>query len=217
MPFTPAELHALPDIFSAPRFATYLTEKGGNKVEALELYQWNLEVSCALFVPLQVCEVSIRNAISEAIELTYGATWPYVQSFEISLANPSNSYSPRRNVIQLRNQPTTGKVIAELKFVFWERMFTGRHDNAIWNHHLRTVLPNMDAHKTVQQLRGEAFNTLQSIRDLRNRIAHHEPVFKRDIQEEFDRIKKVISWRSTVAASWLDKVETVTAKIPQKP
>lgn len=217
MPFTHDELHALPDIFSAPRFATYLAEKNGNRVEALELYQWNLETSCAFFAPLQVCEVSIRNAISEAIELTYGAAWPYERSFEISLANPPRSYSPRRNLLQHRSEPTTGKVIAELKFVFWERMFTGRHDGAIWNHHLRTVLPNMDAAKTVQDLRSEAFNTLHGIRSLRNRIAHHEPIFRRDIQAEFDRIKKVISWRSNVAADWLDKVETVTAKIPQKP
>lgn len=217
MPFTPDELHSLPYIFSAPRFATYLKATDGDKVGALELYQWNLEVSCGLLAPLQICEVSIRNAISEAIGLTYDATWPYVRSFEISLANPKKGYSPRQNLVQLREEPTAGKVIAELKFIFWERMFTARHDNPIWNPHLRTVLPNMDADKTVQQLRAEAFQTLHDIRDLRNRIAHHEPIFKRDIQEEFGRIRKVISWRSTVAADWLDKVETVTAKTLQKP
>jgi len=217
MPFTHDELHALPDIFSAPRFATYLAEKNGNRVEALELYQWNLEVSCAFFAPLQVCEVSIRNAISEAIELTYGANWPYEQSFEISLANPPRAYSPRRNLLQLRNQPTTGKIIAELKFVFWERMFTSRHDGTIWNHHLRTVLPHMEVGKTVQELRRDAYDTLNAIRDLRNRIAHHEPIFRRDIQEEFDRIKTVVGWRNAVAAGWLDKIETVTAKIAHKP
>ena len=217
MPFTADELHALPDIISAPRFATYLAEQNGNRVEALELYQWNLEVSCAFFTPLQVCEVSIRNAIAQAIELTYGATWPYEKSFEISLANPSKAYSPRRNLLQHRNEPTTGKVIAELKFVFWERMFTSRHDGAIWNHHLRTVLPNLDSTKSVQQLRKEAFDTLHGIRDLRNRIAHHEPIFPRNIQEELAQIRKVIGWRNTVAATWLDKVEIVTAKVPQRP
>lgn len=217
MPFTPDELHELPDIFSAPRFATYLAEKNAHRVEALELYKWNLDVSCAFFAPLQVCEVSIRNAISEAIELTYGANWPFEQSFEIALPNPSRAYSPRGNLLQHRNEPTAGKIIAELKFVFWERMFTRRHDSTIWNHHLRTVLPNMDAGKTVQELRGEAFNTLKDIRDLRNRIAHHEPIFRRNIQAEYDRIKKVVGWRSTVAADWLDKVENVTAHIATKP
>lgn len=217
MPFTHDELHALPDIFSAPRFATYLAAKNGHRVEALELYQWNLDVSCAFFAPLQVCEVSIRNAIAEAIELTYGPNWPYEQSFEIALPNPPRSYSPRANLLQHRNEPTTGKVIAELKFVFWERMFTRRHDSTIWNHHLRTVLPHVDPNKTVQELRKDAYDTLNAIRDLRNRIAHHEPIFRRNIQEEYDRIRAVVGWRSDVAANWLDKVETVTAKIPQMP
>lgn len=217
MPFTPDEIQDLPNIFSAPRFATYLAEKNAHRVEALELYRWNLEVSCAFFAPLQVCEVSIRNAISEAIELTYGPNWPYEQSFEIALPNPQRSYSPRANLLSNRTEPTTGKVIAELKFVFWERMFTSRHDSTIWNHHLRTVLPNLDAVKTVQQLRREAFDALKDIRDLRNRIAHHEPIFRRSIQDEYDRIKKVVGWRSTVAADWLDKIETVTAHIATKP
>lgn len=217
MPFTPEEVQNLPEIFSAPRFATYLAEKNARRVEALELYKWNLDVSCAFFAPLQVCEVSIRNAISEAIEMTYGANWPYEQSFEIALPNPPRAYSPRANLLSHRNEPTTGKVIAELKFVFWERMFTSRHDSTIWNHHLRTVLPNMDAEKSVQELRSEAYSALQSIRDLRNRIAHHEPIFRRNIQDEYDRIREVVRWRSAVAADWLDKVETVTGHIATRP
>ncbi|QBY01894.1 hypothetical protein E2K80_15125 [Rhodophyticola sp. CCM32] len=217
MPFTPDEIHVLPDIFSAPRFATYLGEKNGHRVDALDLYKWNLDVSCAFFAPLQVCEVSIRNAISEAIALTYGANWPYEQSFEIALPNPRRSYSPRANLLQHRNQPTAGKIIAELKFVFWERMFTSRHDSTMWNRHLRTVLPNMEAGQTVQELRSEAYTTLRAIRDLRNRIAHHEPIFRRDIQVEYDRIRKAVGWRSTVAADWLDKVETVTSQVANKP
>lgn len=217
MPFTHDEIHALPNIFSAPRFATYLAEKNGHKVEALELYKWNLEVSCAFLVPLQICEVSVRNAISEGIELTYGANWPFEQSFEISLPNPHRAYSPRANLLQHRNEPTAGKVVAELKFVFWERMFTRRHDSTIWNPYLRAVFPNANAGKSVQELRAEAYHALFAIRDLRNRIAHHEPIFRRNLQEEYDRIKKVIGWRSAVAADWLDKFETVTPHIANKP
>lgn len=217
MPFTADEINALPETFSAPRFATYLGEKNGHRVEALELYKWNLEISCAFFVPLQVCEVSIRNAISEAIELTYGANWPYEQSFEISLANPKNAYSPRRNLLENRKLPTTGKIVAELKFVFWERMFTARHDQPIWNSHLRAALPNTDAQKSVQLLRREAFDALKAIRDLRNRIAHHEPIFRRNLQEEYDRVKEVVGWRSTVAADWLDKIENVTNLLANRP
>lgn len=217
LPFTPDEIHSLPSILSAPRFATYLIEKNGDKLEALRLYQWNLEISSAFFVPLQICEVSIRNSIVAAIEATYGANWPWERSFEISLRNPRYGYSPRRDLKKLHRRPTSGKVVADLKFVFWEKMFTSGHDSAIWNQHFRTVFPNTDAAKTVQVLRSEGFDALDKIRDLRNRIAHHEPIFNRNMQDEYDRIRNVIAWRDNTAADWVDKIQTVTAKIPLKP
>ena len=66
MPFTPQEITDLPDVISAPRFATYLQAKQGHVDQALELYAWNMEVSAAFMVPLHLCEVAIRNAIGVA-------------------------------------------------------------------------------------------------------------------------------------------------------
>ncbi|NGO66689.1 hypothetical protein G6N76_23785 [Rhizobium daejeonense] len=217
MPFTHDEIHNLPTVLSAPRFATYLAEKAGDKEAALELYQWNLELSSAFFVPLQICEVSVRNSIVSAIESTYGPNWPWERGFEISLRNPPTGYSPRRNLMGLRSLPTSGKIVAELSFVFWEKMLTHGHDGAIWNAHFRTVFPNTDSSRTVQALRGEGNDTLFKIRDLRNRIAHHEPIFRRNIQEEYERIRKIISWSNLTAAAWLDKIENVTSMIARKP
>ncbi|WP_204330438.1 hypothetical protein [Rhizobium phaseoli] len=218
MPFTPEEIHRLPTVLSAPRFATYLAEKASDKEAALELYRWNMEVSAAFFVPLQICEVSVRNSIVSAIENTYGANWPWEKGFEISLRNPQRGYSPRRDLTDLaRRLPTAGKIVAELKFVFWERMFTLSHDKTIWNSQLMAVFPNADPAKTVQQLRGEGFDKLQRIRDLRNRIAHHEPIFRRNVQQEYDRIRSIVAWTDVTTADWLDKVETVTSMIATKP
>jgi len=209
LPFTHDEIHGLPSVLSAPRFATYLAEKGGDKEAALELYLWNLEISAAFFVPLQICEVSVRNSIVSAIELTYGPNWPWEKGFEISLRNPPTGYSPRQNLMSLNRLPTSGKIVAELKFVFWEKMMTHGHDGAIWNHHFRSVFPNTDTKKTVQMLRAEGYDSLTKIRDLRNRIAHHEPIFRRPIQQEYDRIRMVISWSSPTAAAWVDGIQNV--------
>lgn len=217
MPFTHDEIHHLPTVLSAPRFATYLAEKNGDKEAALALYHWNLQLSSAFFVPLQICEVSVRNSIVTAIEGTYGANWPWERGFEISLRNPPRSYSPRRDLVGLRHLPTSGKIVAELKFVFWEKMFTHGHDSAIWNAHFRTAFPNADPNGTIQALRREGNNALFKIRDLRNRIAHHEPIFRRNIQEEYDRIKKVISWSNATAAHWVDKVQEVVRLVGEKP
>lgn len=218
MPFTPDEIQSLPKVLSAPRFATYLAEKASDKEAALELYRWNMEVSAAFLVPLQICEVSVRNSIVAAIENTYGPNWPWEKGFEISLRNPPIGYSQRRDLIELaRRLPTAGKIVAELKFVFWERMFTRSHDAVIWNSQFRHVFPNADPMKTVQQLRADGFDQLQKIRDLRNRIAHHEPIFRRNVGEEYDRIRGIVAWTDEVAAQWLDKVEAVRGMIGLKP
>ena len=217
MPFTHDEIHFLPIVLSAPRFATYLAEKNGDKSKALALYQWNLELFSAFIVPLQICEVSVRNCIVSAIEKTYGENWPWERSFEISLRDPQRSYSPRRNLTDLRHLPTTGKIVADLRFIFWEKMFTHGHDGAIWNAHFRTVFPHTDPDTSVQALRAEGYEALHKIRDLRNRIAHHEPIFRRDIHEEYGRIREVIRWSNPTAADWIDKIETVTLMASTKP
>lgn len=217
MPFTQNEVRDLPTVLSAPRFATYLAEKNGNKQDALSLYQWNLELSSAFIVPLQICEVGVRNSIVSAIEKTYGANWPWETSFEIALRNPRRGYSPRHDLLRCRSLPTAGKIVAELRFVFWEKMLTYGHDGAIWNAHFRTVFPYTDDMQTVQILRANGNDSLHKIRDIRNRIAHHEPIFKRNIQDEYDRIREVIHWSNPTAADWVDKIETVTKMISTKP
>ncbi len=110
-----------------------------------------------------------------------------------------------------------GKVVAELKFVFWEKMFTARHDTRIWNSQLRACFPNSPDNLTVAQLRTKIFDDINSIRSLRNRIAHHEPIVTRNVQDDFDRIYKLVSWRDTVTAEWMNEIQTVTHFISGRP
>jgi hypothetical protein len=216
--FTPDELHHLPNVISAPRFATYLRARGNHKEAALALYRWNLQVSAAFFVPLQVCEVATRNGVVEVLEKVHGPNWPWSNGFIRSLPNPPRGYSPQVDLrTTARGAPTAGKVITELKFIFWEKTFTQGQDNRLWIPHFRAAFPGVDAAIPIPTARANAFSALKALRDLRNRIAHHEPIFNRHIADEYARIHEIISWRSAVAASWMDQTQGVTALIPQKP
>jgi hypothetical protein len=78
----------------------------------------------AFIVPLQVCEVAVRNGVAEAIERVHGPTWPLSNGFLRSLPKPKPTadYNPEQDLRSTSSrQPTTGKVIAELKFAFWKR------------------------------------------------------------------------------------------------
>ena len=54
---------ALEPILTATRLAPYLAAAHGNRKRALQLYQWNIELSGAVYEALHVFEVVFRNAL----------------------------------------------------------------------------------------------------------------------------------------------------------
>jgi hypothetical protein len=222
MSTTKAVLKAAKTSLSPARIGKYEAATGtlgDEDPRALALYAWNAEVSAALLAPLHICEVVIRNAAADALEAVYGPRWPWEATFVLSLPSPlSNQYSPRRDLKNVAaKQPSTGKVIAELKFAFWQELFTRRHDVRLWDAHLRQVFPCHNPADTFVSLRKAIYRDLESIRRLRNRIAHHEPIFARNLREDFERIFKLVGQRSTLIAAWMVANQDASRLISRRP
>lgn len=216
-PFTPNELHHLPGVISAPRFATYLRARGNDREGALALYRWNLEVSAAFVGSLHLCEIAVRNGIVEAIEAVHGGAWPWTQGFIRSIPT-GGGYDAQRDLrhCAARNQ-TAGMVVVDLKLVFWEKMLTLRFERQIWQHHFATAFPGHDTALSVSDAIAACRDDLEHVRLFRNRIAHHEPIFARNLQDDLARIRRLIHWRNPTAAAWMAKIETVTPLIQALP
>lgn len=212
---------AIKAALSAPRLGTFeaeCTDQGSGLQEALALYAWNAQVSAAMLAPLHICEVVVRNAVSDALTLVYGEQWPWSRGLETSLVSPSKGFNPRRELDRARtNKATTGKVIAELKMNFWETMFTTRHDQRLWNRHLLGVLPHLDRSTPINVLRGRIAEDLKQLRLLRNRIAHHEPIFKRTLADDFAKIQELIGFRCPTTSAWMVEHQQAQALIASKP
>jgi hypothetical protein len=218
MLFSSEQLSNIPHIISEPRFATYLQNCNNDRIKALQLYQWNLQLSSAFVIPLHLLEISIRNAVVEALEQVHTSNWPWTQGFILSLPNPHTGYNPRRSLVSIaQSQRRMGKVVAELNLVFWEKMFTSRHDERIWNNHIKSIFPHSPANMTASQVRAYIHNYVREIRELRNRIAHHEPIFLRNTSNDYENILKIIAWRNRVTSEWMDSFQTVTKLIVEKP
>lgn len=216
---------------SIPRMDTYLSACAGRASplgSAIELYTWNSEVSAAFMHPLHFCEVVIRNAVSDALATTYGAQWPWEKGFLLSLPNPSskNAFKPREALIKARNKalasagggnPSTGKVIAEMNFAFWESMFTKRNDPSLWQNQLLGLFPNAPSSTPYYVLRGGIYTSLYNIRMLRNRIAHHEPIFSRNLEKDYMDVLSLIGYRCKHTAELVDQVQLVKALLARKP
>jgi len=125
---TPPDEVEIRATLSAPRSGTYIAAAGGDTAKAVDLYGWNARVSAALMLPAHFAEISTRNAAAAVLERLYGPQWPWNPTFAASLPN-TGRYNPRRDLLNTRgSNPTTGKVIAELKFVFWQKLSTSRND-----------------------------------------------------------------------------------------
>lgn len=221
-----AQVASLYRTLSASRMKTFDDAVMHSTCSALDLYAWNANVSASLLAPLHICEVSLRNAIAEAIEYKYGPNWPWDASFQRSLPDPGGRgvYSPRRDIANVASRyQSTGKIIPELKFVFWETMLTARHDGRLWNSLLKMIFPNLpifpalSPRKSVKLGRLHLHARIENIRSLRNRIAHHEPIFTRNLMADMHAITAITRARCETTCDWMLQTEQATATILQRP
>lgn len=218
MPDARAETAAVISALSAPRMSTYLKATSGDEGRALELYGWNARVSAALMVPAHLAEVATRNAVDEVLTCVYGPSWPWDPTFEGSLPPPQpHSYSPRKDLVSTRARlVSTGQVVADLNFIFWERMFTKRHDGRLWSPHIAKLFPAAPQIAPAM-LRNRVRNDLETIRRLRNRVAHHEPILTRNLTADLRTIFDLIEMRSPETADLAHILEDATQLLSERP
>jgi hypothetical protein len=177
---------------SHPRFNTYLAASGGAHQQALELYEWNASISAAFMHDLAHLEVGIRNAYDRALNTRPAATAPWVHDPAVfgPLLRTKKRWDPaartRRNVrVDINEKPRKalgravaeaggtgappGKVIAQLSFGFWRYLSSSAHDATLWRTCLFRAFPAGTARTAVDTRMGD-------LHELRNRVAHHEPL-----------------------------------------
>ena len=159
-----------------PRFESYLQARGNSCKTALELCQWNLEVSAAFMAPLlHLCEIAVRNGVADAIAMVHGPNWSWTEGFIRSLPE-GQGYNAKRDLQECaQRRHTAGQVIVDLKFIFWEKLLASRFRRSIWWHHFPTVFPGYDTTFSVSDAQAACRYDLEQVRLFRNRIAHHEP------------------------------------------
>jgi hypothetical protein len=203
-----AELEAT---LSAERFATYRAATGDDREAAARLYTWNTAVSASFYGPLQALEVAVRNAMHMQLSTRYGATW--YDNPAAGLDNGANA-----KIDQAKSDLARGfypvdppHVIAGLSFGFWvsllghgghmdpTRSKRANYEMTLWRPALRVAFPNATSLN-----RTGAHTPLDYLRTFRNRIAHHEPIFQRHLQQDYQNILDVIGWICPHKKAWME-------------
>ncbi|WP_167390360.1 hypothetical protein [Stenotrophomonas bentonitica] len=212
--------HLIHRSFSAARMTTYegAVAHARLRTHPFELYRWNMRVSGAFLLPLHTCEVVIRNAVAEAVAQQHGALWPWQEGFRTSLPGGTARYNAREELRRAASKHTsTAGVIASLRFAFWQHLFTQRFDRTLWSKTLRRVLPGADPDVPGHLVRAQLHGNLEQVRQLRNRIAHHEPIFARDLALDLATIGRIVQMRCAHIERWMNRHESVTSLLKRRP
>jgi hypothetical protein len=199
---------------SRARLTRYLVATNGDVESALRLYEKNLALSEALFGLLHGLEVSVRNSLHCVLSTDIGATdwfrngcplpWPSVSRLSLTIPMNGMIFEARKSADGAT--APVGKVIAELPFGFWSSLIAGRFDT-LWRASLHKAFPHARVPRRIVHWR------LETLRRLRNRIAHHEPVLtsRQQVYTGFidqpamtrAAILQCVEWISPPTAAWL--------------
>ena len=207
--YSPERLAALEVSLSTDRLSYYVRECGGDLEAAMRMYQLNTNLSAAFYIPLQGIEVAVRNQLNVALSARFGANWYdlSVIKFEARHAEDVNE-AVREATKQDANgndiYPTNGEVVAALRFGFWVGILGRRNENEIWRKSLWNAFPHRGKGNQRQAVHG----ALDSIRQLRNLVAHHRRILHRNLLADHENILTVAGWVCPHVRDWIEAHRT---------
>jgi hypothetical protein len=194
----------------------YLSATNQDLDIALGLYEKNVILSQAIFGFLHGLEVAVRNSMSYClsqdlqrinwIQPNLPLPWPAPAPPQLQLTQPMADMLADAHRKLGGANPPVGKVIAELNFGFWAALIGNRYEH-IWRNSLHKAFPHAHVQRSIIHWRVE------SIRHLRNRIAHHEPILtsnntvctgrSEEPRISLNALSECVAWVSPATADWL--------------
>lgn len=237
--FTFADLEAA---ISPPRAGRYLASTAdatgtANADAAVALYDYNCRLSGAAWVTIGHIEIALRNIVAGAISQHHARIRPggrlrwyddpswfppelkwftrdTLQSIETAkhrIRDPGVGDAPR---------PHEGKLVAELSLGFWRYLLISRYEHSLWNPAIRSRFPAL-SHLSGSRSRKEVYHRVEALNYLRNRVAHHEPIYEPFRApghakplvpgQVLDDAIELIGWANPTASAWIASRSTFHA------
>lgn len=175
--------------------------------ETIKNYERNTILSEAIYGLLQGVEIALRNSIHNVLTagLSRSDWYNYFswQKPELDALDQAKDKLVRR-----RKAVAPGAIVAELPFGFWLQTVARKYEKILWVPYVHKAFPNITTD------RMGLFRRLDQIRELRNRVAHHERILHFNIPLEYKQAIELIRWICPVTASWVDASNRVKANLP---
>jgi hypothetical protein len=199
------ELKRYQSTISIERLMSFVLPKENPERISVELlikrYEENVLISQAFYPVLSILEITLRNSIDTMIKTKFGENWIEQELnqntilYEYDFNSLKEAYEKTKQ--SYKNECFTyGKVIAGLSFGFWVNLCSKKYNVPIWTKQgcFRGVFVYYP--KTKQEQIHEIASKLTSIKKLRNKIFHYEPILKHKekILNKYNEMLEILSY-----------------------
>lgn len=159
-------------------------------------YLWNMALAEALYIPVNTVEIALRNALHSTLSHHFGTPSWYDRQGLLEPTQVRDVHRAKSRIRDYGNTLTPDRVVSELTFGFWVTILSRNYDTRLWQGQhaapLKQAFPRVPRR---QRQRGTIHRHYNAIRELRNRVFHHEPLFDdRRLRHRHDDIYQGIHW-----------------------
>lgn len=195
------------DHLSEPRMAPYVDKVGGDRRNALAVYEWSTRTAAAAFEDVGHLEVLLRNALDRCLRDHFAETARGIPWFLMPVPGGDlipEAIEPVR--VRLRAQSkrtpasreTRDQIVAGLTFGFWAGLLGTKYEQ-LWRDCLHKAFPHSSGR------RKQVSIALDGVHKFRNRLAHHDSMLNVDIPFEIQRIFELAGYIDPKVAAWLQE------------
>ncbi len=188
---------------SENRLAAFSLDTDHDSVAAVSRYMWDLTLAASFVPTLHLLELTFRNAIYEGgvqstagLNLSFGTPHCWLDTTPSLLMPREKLIVDEAKQRRGARRQTAGHLIAELSFGFWVRLCDAPYEHgrksgpSLWPGVSRSFPGAPKQHRNRAAIRAE----FGQLRDIRNRVAHHKPIWDQNPVELHERLRNGIAW-----------------------
>jgi hypothetical protein len=169
-------------------------------------YFYNLELAEALYPSLQAFEIAFRNSIHLALSQYFQTPFWFDTPGLYPPPKPPKRLPWQDEALQAARKKLTeegkphdpDRIVAEMHFGYWHSLLNRPFQNKIWSpnswQNLREVFPLAPRRPFDRQI---AWDRIDRIRIIRNRVMHYEPIWHRArLTDDHSAILEALRWIS---------------------
>ena len=218
---------SLRNALSAERLSAYALPEDADEIDSVARYLWNLALCSALQPALHTLEITLRNhlfrvsrRIVDETTLSFDRVPCWLDARPSLLADREReAVEQAKKTIGIRRSPMTeGRLVSILGFGFWVSLCKRPYAQGriggprLWPELAKKGFPHLPRAK---RTRSHIFHALNILRELRNRVSHHEAVWDRRLERSHEDILETIGWVNRDLAATLRAHSPLPAVVNQ--